>query len=108
MNTAQQISRRLGRSTGAQTRSAADYYINATMSMKSDPFISESAALLAKYQEEVKKFNRHCTPTPSTYDSLVIGGRLGGYKYYDMDQAMAAALEMPIEANSARQMNKML
>ena len=53
---------------------------------------SESAALLAKYQEEVKKFNHRSTPTTST--SLVVGGRLGGYKYYDMDQAMAAALEL--------------
>ena len=27
---------------------------------------------------------------------LVIGGRLGKYRYYDMDQAMAAALELKI------------
>ena len=27
---------------------------------------------------------------------LVIGGRLGNYRYYDMDQAMAAALELKI------------
>ena len=25
-----------------------------------------------------------------------ISRRVGGYKYYDMDQAMAAALELPI------------
>ena len=56
----------------------------------------ESAALLARYQEEVKKFNHRSTPTPSTYTSLLIGGRLGGYKYYDMDQAMATALMLPI------------
>ena len=56
----------------------------------------ESSVLLAKYQEEVKKFNLHCTTTPSTYTSLVVGGRLGGYKYYDMDQAMAAALALKI------------
>ncbi len=56
----------------------------------------ESAALLAKYQKEVEKFNHNCTTTTSNYDSLVVGGRLGGYKYYDMDQAMAAAQELPI------------
>ena len=56
----------------------------------------ESAALLAKYQEEVEKFNHRCTPTPKSYASLTIGGRLGGYRYYDMDQAVAAALEVPL------------
>ncbi|MBQ0032466.1 MAG: NAD(P)-binding protein [bacterium] len=50
----------------------------------------ESAALLAKYQEEVDRLS---TSIPSLH--LVIGGRLGGYRYYDMDQAMAAALEVP-------------
>ena len=56
----------------------------------------ESAALLAKYQEEVEKLNRHSTPTLSTYTFLTIGGRLGAYRYYDMDQAIAAALEVPL------------
>ena len=46
---------------------------------------AESSALLAKYQEEAAKV-----------PNLVIGGRLGGYKYYDMDQAMAAALALPL------------
>lgn len=45
----------------------------------------ESETLLQKYQEEAKK-----------YPKLVIGGRLGAYKYYDMDQAMADALELDI------------
>ena len=45
----------------------------------------ESAALLAKYQAEAAKI-----------PGLVIGGRLGNYRYYDMDQAMAAALELPL------------
>ena len=54
----------------------------------------ESAALLAKYQEEVEKFNHRTTTTTSNYNSLIVGGRLGGYKYYDMDQAMAAALQI--------------
>lgn len=56
----------------------------------------ESAALLAKYQSEVEKFNHRSTTTTSNYNYLIIGGRLGGYKYYDMDQAMAAALEIEI------------
>ena len=43
----------------------------------------QSAALLKKYQE-----------TADQIPGLVIGGRLGQYKYYDMDQAMAAALEV--------------
>ena len=52
----------------------------------------ESAALLAKYQEEVGRFS-----TSASSLHLVIGGRLGGYRYYDMDRAMAAALELPID-----------
>lgn len=47
---------------------------------------SESAALLKRYQDEAAKI-----------PNLIVGGRLGGYKYYDMDQAMAAALDLPIE-----------
>ena len=45
----------------------------------------ESAALLAKYQEEAAKV-----------PNLVLGGRLGQYKYYDMDQAMFAALSVKL------------
>lgn len=45
----------------------------------------ESAALLKRYQDEAAKI-----------PNLIVGGRLGGYKYYDMDQAMAAALEVPL------------
>lgn len=40
MSIARQVSRRFGRAKGAKTRSAADYCINATMSVKSDPFKS--------------------------------------------------------------------
>jgi UDP-galactopyranose mutase len=42
----------------------------------------ESRVLLSQYQEEARK-----------YPNLVIGGRLGGYKYYDMDKSIASALE---------------
>ena len=46
---------------------------------------AESAALLKKYQDEAAKV-----------PNLVVGGRLGGYRYLDMDQAIAAALELQI------------
>ena len=45
----------------------------------------ESAALLAKYQAEAAKF-----------PALVIGGRLGQYKYFDMDKSVAAALAVQL------------
>lgn len=57
----------------------------------------ESAALLKRYQDEAAKM-----------PNLIVGGRLGGYKYYDMDQAMAAALELPIENSLINRTNKML
>ena len=45
----------------------------------------ESAALLRKYQDELVRFNR-----------IHVGGRLGGFKYYDMDQAVSAALAVEV------------
>ena len=45
----------------------------------------ESRALLAKYRAEAEKI-----------PNLVVGGRLGGYKYFDMDQSIAAALAVKI------------
>lgn len=44
-----------------------------------------ASALLAKYQAEAAKIT-----------NLIVGGRLGSYKYYDIDQAMKAALEVAI------------
>ena len=44
----------------------------------------DSAALLAKYWAEADRAN------------LVIGGRLGAYRYYDMDQVVADALAVDI------------
>ena len=32
----------------------------------------------------------------SNNPTILAGGRLGGYRYYDMDQAVAAALEVPL------------
>ena len=45
----------------------------------------ESRALLAKYRAEAARL-----------PNLVVGGRLGGYRYYDMDQTVAAALAVVI------------
>jgi UDP-galactopyranose mutase len=42
----------------------------------------ESQALLEKYQAEASKVK-----------GLIIGGRLGEYRYYDMDQSISKALE---------------
>lgn len=42
----------------------------------------ESAALLEQYRAEGAK-----------HQGLIIGGRLGGYKYFDMDKSIEAALE---------------
>ena len=47
----------------------------------------DSKALLAKYQSETAKIT-----------NLVVGGRLGGYKYYDMDKSIEAALNLEINA----------
>ena len=44
-----------------------------------------ASALLAKYQAEAAKIT-----------NLIVGGRLGSYRYYDIDQAMKAALEVAI------------
>lgn len=41
----------------------------------------ESAALLARYQDAAR-----------AYPNLVIGGRLGQYRYFDMDKSVASAL----------------
>ena len=40
-------------------------------------------ALLAKYEKLAR-----------AEDNVIFGGRLGQYKYYDMDKVIAAALEM--------------
>lgn len=57
----------------------------------------DSAALLAKYQREVDLFSsRTLELSNSQTFKLILGGRLGQYKYYDMDQAMLAALEVEI------------
>ncbi len=47
----------------------------------------ESRALLEKYRAEAAKV-----------PNLVVGGRLGGYKYFDMDQSIAAALALELKS----------
>lgn len=51
----------------------------------------ESAALLKKYQDAASTLNAQLS---TRNIKLVIGGRLGLYKYFDMDQAMAEALKV--------------
>ena len=46
---------------------------------------AESRELLGRYREEAAKF-----------PLLTVGGRLGGYRYFDMDQTIAAALAVPL------------
>ena len=53
----------------------------------------ESAALLKKYQAELERFNRTIEQS-NNRTILQVGGRLGGYRYLDMDQSVAAALHM--------------
>ena len=45
----------------------------------------ESRVLLARYQSEA-----------AAIPNLVVGGRLGGYKYYDMDRSVAAAFAVDL------------
>ena len=54
-----------------------------------------SRALLKQYQDEVEKLKRPLSTSTSSLH-LIIGGRLGGYKYFDMDKSIAAALEVEI------------
>ena len=46
---------------------------------------SESRALLARYRADA-----------AAIPNLVVGGRLGGYRYYDMDKSIDAALKVPL------------
>lgn len=54
----------------------------------------ESAALLAKYQAELARYNQ--AAERSNGSAVVCGGRLGQYRYYDMDKSVAAALELAV------------
>lgn len=56
---------------------------------------SESRAILSRYQAEVEAYNSK--PHAPRCARLVVGGRLGDYKYYDMDQSIEAALKVSID-----------
>ena len=50
-----------------------------------------SRELLAKYRQLVDSFNAEAV---SNGGKLIVGGRLGEYRYYDMDKSIAAALAL--------------
>lgn len=53
----------------------------------------ESRELLKRYQDEVALINKQYGDSGF---KLIVGGRLGDYKYYDMDKSIAAALSLSI------------
>ena len=55
----------------------------------------ESAALLKMYQEELERFNQAIKQS-NNRTILHVGGRLGAFRYYDMDQAMSAAFAVEV------------
>lgn len=73
--------------SGKETILMREY--SATWKLGDEPYYpvnnDESAALLKKYQDEASKI-----------PNLVIGGRLGQYKYFDMDKSIQAALNLEI------------
>lgn len=73
--------------SGEETILMREY--SATWKLGDEPYYpvnnKESASLLKKYENEAAKI-----------PNLVIGGRLGAYKYYDMDRAIASALSVVI------------
>jgi len=52
-----------------------------------------SQALLVRCQSAVDALNEHCSGDGFR---LIVGGRLGAYKYYDMDKSIAAALAIDL------------
>lgn len=73
--------------SGKETIVMREY--SATWKLGDEPYYpvnnDESAALLKQYQDEAAKI-----------PNLIIGGRLGQYKYFDMDKSIQAALEVAI------------
>ena len=53
---------------------------------------AESRSLLARYREELDRLN--AVRAAQGASPIVCGGRLGEYKYYDMDRAVEAALKV--------------
>ena len=50
---------------------------------------ADSRELLAKYRQLVDSFNAEAA---SNGGKLIVGGRLGEYRYYDMNKSIAVAL----------------
>lgn len=73
--------------SGKETILMREY--SATWKLGDEPYYPvntpDSAALLKKYQDKASKI-----------PNLVIGGRLGQYKYFDMDKSIQAALNLEI------------
>ena len=84
--------------SGKETILMREY--SATWKLGDEPYYPvntpDSAALLAKYNEEVEKLNTQFSHSNSKLQ-LTIGGRLGQYKYFDMDKSIQAALELKLE-----------
>lgn len=81
--------------SGKETILMREY--SATWKLGDEPYYPvnnpESAALLEKYEKEVELLN---SALSTKHSALVIGGRLGAYKYFDIDKAMKAALDVEI------------
>lgn len=79
--------------SGKETILMREY--SATWKLGDEPYYpvnnAESVALLAKYEKEVELLNSSLNTHTS---KLIIGGRLGQYKYFDMDKSIAAALSL--------------
>lgn len=54
---------------------------------------AESRDLLSRYAAEIEAVNRQCAASGGR---LIVGGRLGEYRYYDMDKSIAAAMSVDI------------
>ena len=84
--------------SGKETILMREY--SATWKLGDEPYYPvntpDSAALRAKYNEEVEKLNTQFSHSNSKLQ-LTIGGRLGQYKYFDMDKSIQAALELKLE-----------
>ena len=48
---------------------------------------------MAEYEKKVRDVLKKMVAILSDMVKVIFGGRLGEYKYYDMDQVIAAALE---------------
>ena len=89
----------IGQSSNLNNRTIIMREYPKTWEMGDEPYYPvdnpESSALLKKYQDELEHFNRTIEQS-NNRAILHVGGRLGGFKYYDMDQAVSAALAVEV------------